>query len=254
MIEKVTHHLPHLRRHARSLLGTQELGDRLVLNLLDHLLSNEQSAAIQLNSRQDLFKAFSSFANLSQGHALPVKTGQQSDKHFSKLSPLPRQAFLLNTIEAFSVTEIAEILELEEEDVKGLISKAEKDITRQVKTSVLIIEDEALIAMDLEEMVEELGHDVIGIARTRNETLKHIDMSQPGLVLADVQLADGSSGIDAVGDILQRFDVPVIFITAFPEKLLVGDKPEPAFLISKPFKQSHLKGLISQALLFAKDK
>ncbi len=254
MIEKITHHLPYLRRHARALFGTQELGDRQVLNLLDHLLSNENPAIEPLKSRQDLFKAFAAYADLNSTNTAPFQNSQQSDKHFSRLSPMPRQAFLLNTIEGFSIMEIAEILELQREDVEGLIGKAERDIARQVKTSVLIIEDEALIAMDLEEMVEELGHEVIGIARTRNETLKHIDMSQPGLVLADVQLADGSSGIDAVGDILQRFDVPVIFITAFPERLLVGDKPEPAFLISKPFKQSHLKGLISQALLFAKDK
>jgi len=73
---------------------------------------------------------------------------------------------------------------------------------------------------------------------------------RPGLVLADVQLADGSSGIDAVSDILGEFDVPVIFITAFPERLLTGERPEPTYLISKPFQPENVKAAISQALFF----
>ena len=76
------------------------------------------------------------------------------------------------------------------------------------------------------------------------------DPEGPGLVLADIQLADGSSGIDAVKDILKRFDVPVIFITAFPERLLTGERPEPTFLITKPFQPETVKAAISQALFF----
>ena len=73
---------------------------------------------------------------------------------------------------------------------------------------------------------------------------------RPGLVLADIQLADDSSGIDAVKDILAEFSVPVIFITAFPERLLTGERPEPTFLITKPFQRSTVKAAISQALFF----
>ena len=72
----------------------------------------------------------------------------------------------------------------------------------------------------------------------------------PGLVLADIQLADGSSGLDAVNEILTEIEVPVIFITAFPERLLTGEKPEPAFLITKPFRPEAVKAAISQALFF----
>ena len=72
----------------------------------------------------------------------------------------------------------------------------------------------------------------------------------PGLVLADIQLADDSSGIDAVKDILAEFSVPVIFITAFPERLLTGTRPEPTFLITKPFQRSTVKAAIAQALFF----
>ena len=66
----------------------------------------------------------------------------------------------------------------------------------------------------------------------------------------DIQLADDSSGIDAVKDILHEFKVPVIFITAFPERLLTGERPEPTFLITKPFQRSTVKAQIAQALFF----
>ena len=117
-------------------------------------------------------------------------------------------------------------------------------------TRVLIIEDEPLIAHDIETLVEDLGHEVLGVARTRTEAVDMAGRTNPGLVLADIQLADGSSGIDAVNDIIKTFDVPVIFITAFPERLLTGEKPEPAFLITKPFVPEMVKAIISQALFF----
>ncbi len=119
-----------------------------------------------------------------------------------------------------------------------------------MKTDVLIIEDEPIIAMDIESIVRDLGHDVSGIAVTRDEAVAQAGEHRPGLVLADIQLADDSSGIDAVQDILAKIDVPVIFITAFPERLLTGERPEPAFLITKPFQHSTVKTAIAQALFF----
>ena len=85
---------------------------------------------------------------------------------------------------------------------------------------------------------------------TPTEAVDAVARKTPGLVLADIQLADGSSGIDAVKDILQRYDVPVIFITAFPERLLTGERPEPTFLITKPFQPETVKAAIGQALFF----
>ncbi|MDP8913796.1 MAG: response regulator, partial [Pseudomonadota bacterium] len=74
--------------------------------------------------------------------------------------------------------------------------------------------------------------------------------TEPDLVLADIQLADGSSGVEAVEDILEKMEVPVIFVTAFPERLLTGERPEPTFLITKPFQRSTVKAAIAQALFF----
>ena len=108
----------------------------------------------------------------------------------------------------------------------------------------------ALIAMDIEDIVTRLGHRPIGVARTRSEAVKLAMKEKPGIILADIQLADGSSGIDAVNDLLAEFEAPVIFITAFPERLLTGSRPEPTFLITKPFSPEMVKAMISQALFF----
>ncbi|MET0372811.1 MAG: response regulator, partial [Rhizorhabdus sp.] len=135
-------------------------------------------------------------------------------------------------------------------EVSGLVSEAISEIDSQTRTRVLVIEDEPLIAMDLESIVRDMGHEVTGVAVTRDEAVALAMEERPGLVLADIQLADDSSGIDAVKDILAEFAVPVIFITAFPERLLTGERPEPTFLITKPFQRSTVKAAISQALFF----
>jgi CheY-like chemotaxis protein len=170
--------------------------------------------------------------------------------NLTAISPRARQAFLLVSVEGFTDEEAAEILDVDVAEFNKLLSQASAEISRQVATDVLIIEDEPLIAMDIEQMVESLGHRVVGIARTRSEATAMFARTQPKMVLADIHLADGSSGIDAVNEILAMTSVPVIFITAFPERLLTGERPEPAFLVTKPFSPEMVKALISQALFF----
>jgi len=66
-------------------------------------------------------------------------------------------------------------------------------------------------------------------------------------------LADNSSGLDAVNELLRSFEMPVIFITAYPERFLTGERPEPAFLISKPFQPAMVSAIASQALFFERN-
>ena len=153
-------------------------------------------------------------------------------------------------MEGFTSSETAQILGVDFDQIETLIQAAQRDIDEELATNVLIIEDEPVIAADIQALVEELGHTVSGLAATRDEARDAAARAAPGLVLADIQLADGSSGIDAVRDILTDVPVPVIFITAFPERLLTGERPEPAFLITKPFDPGTVKAAIGQALFF----
>jgi CheY-like chemotaxis protein len=106
--------------------------------------------------------------------------------------------------------------------------------------------------MDIVAIVEGMGHRVIDNARTRAEAVRMAAAERPDLILADIQLADNSSGVEAVNDILARFgSIPVIFITAFPERLLTGERPEPAFLINKPYTEEQVRSAVSQAMFFS---
>ena len=170
------------------------------------------------------------------------------------ITPLNRQALLLTTLEDFSIDQTAEIMELEPSEVENLVQDAVDEIDRESATSVLIIEDEPLISMQLEDLVKSLGHEICGTAATRSQALEVVAEQTPGLVLADIQLADGSSGLDAVDDILAIDSVPVIFITAYPERLLTGDRPEPTYLVTKPFQEATVRTAISQALFFGSSR
>jgi CheY-like chemotaxis protein len=168
------------------------------------------------------------------------------------LRPGDREAILLTSVEGFSVPEVATILGWSHASVEDAIATASQAIDRDLSSRVMIIEDEMIIAMDLENLVTELGHTVIGIATTRDEAVRMAREAKPELVLADIQLADGSSGVDAAIDILDSGSIPIIFITAFPECLLTGERPEPTYLVQKPFSQDTLRATIGQALFFNK--
>jgi DNA-directed RNA polymerase specialized sigma24 family protein len=246
-------HIPYLRRFARALAGTQAAGDAYVGATLEVLIEDPSLFDTSIDPRVALYRTFLglwSSVDLNLKPNIPDSEPLPVDRKLESITPLPRQAFLLCAVEGFSVPEAAAILNVDTDTVDELIDAAGREIAAQVATDVLIIEDEPMIAMDLESIVEGLGHRVTGVARTRDEALKAVSKEKPGLVLADIQLADGSSGLDAVNEMLGSFEVPVIFITAYPDRLLTGERPEPAFLITKPYQPDTVKAIVSQALFF----
>jgi len=247
-------HLPFLRRYSRAVSGSQHSGDALVAAMLEAIIADVSIFPKASTDRIALYRLFAQlFTSVSirvPRETAPTAWEQRTAANLGALSPRTRQAFLLIAVEGFSSEEAAEILDATEEEFTDLLAQASAEISRQVATDILIIEDEPLIAMDIEQMVESLGHRVVGTARTHTEAIAMFKNSRAKMILADIQLADGSSGIDAVNEILSTASVPVIFITAFPERLLTGERPEPAFLVTKPFNPDMVKALISQALFF----
>jgi DNA-directed RNA polymerase specialized sigma24 family protein len=253
--DQIAAELPYLRRYARALTGSQTVGDALVRETLEAALAHPEIRAELAEGRVALYRAFNRVC--ADGTPALEMAGDAASEHeaaaqrqLQRIAPVRRQALLLLTLEEFSPAETAQILEVDEAEVESLAQEARDEIARETATKVLIIEDEPLISMQLENLVTSLGHTVCGTAATRRQAQEVVAERKPGLVLADIQLADGSSGIDAVKDILARSDVPVIFITAFPERLLTGERPEPTFLITKPFQPETVKAAIGQALFF----
>lgn len=248
--KSIAPYLPYLRRFARALNGTQASGDAYVVATLEALIADPASFPRDVDAKIALYRTFLKlWSSLDVNDDTDV-VAAGAERRLSAVTPRPRQAFLLRTVEAFSNEEVAQIMQVSRSEAEELVKEAGIEIAQQVATDVLIIEDEPIIALDIETLVEELGHRVSGVARTRTEAVAQAHTKKPGLVLADIQLADGSSGLDAVNDILTGFDIPVIFITAYPERLLTGDRPEPAFLITKPFQPDAVRAAISQALFF----
>ncbi len=250
----VAAHLPYLRRYARALTGSQTSGDSFAAATLEAVLEDPSVLRAGDDPKVGLFHAFHlvwASAGAPVGDAdTPLSARAQA--HMAMLTPNTREALLLNVIEGFAQPEIAAIMQIGTKDVAHLIQVALQEMEASVAGKVLVIEDEAIIAMNLSTIVQEMGHAVTGIAATRSEAVSLALRDRPDLILADIQLADRSSGIDAVNDILSQFNaLPVIFITAFPERLLTGTRPEPTFLITKPFTEEQIYSAVSQAMFFA---
>lgn len=245
--------LPYLRRYTRALTGSQSRGDKYTIATLEVILKDRSDFENDNSMKVNLFRCFHAIWSTSGQMLLDEDDTPVARAHglLAKLTANSREALLLRTIEEFSIDNISVIMDVEPDEVRRLIKAANDELSASVRGRVMIIEDEPIIAADLTDIVSSLGHHVTGVARTHTEALE-LGKSEPAdLILADIQLADNSSGIDAVNDLLETMTVPVIFITAFPERLLTGDRPEPAFLISKPFHEAQVQSAVSQAMFFA---
>lgn len=246
--------LPYLRRYARALTGNQVIGDEFAARALEKIIHDKSLIFSSSSPKVGLFRAFH---RLWKGEDSSISSSEKglrgiAQKRMSVLVGDTRVALLLHTIESFDLAAVAEILDVSLDQAEKLVTRARSDVRRDVAGYVMIIEDEALIALDLEDLVAGIGHCVTGVARTRTEAADLAARAKPDLILADIRLADESCGIEAVRDILNDLgERPVIFVTAYPERFLTGERPEPAFLIAKPYEEEQIQSAVSQAMFFS---
>ena len=246
--------LPYLRRYARALSGSQVTGDKYAALTLEALLTDRSVFDGDYSHKVALFKAFHAIWSSSGALTEDTEAGlsARAQAHLAKLAPNTREVLLLKTIEEFSEDEVATIMDMDVSEVRELYTLALRDMEDSVSGRVLVIEDEAIIALDLQSIVADMGHRITGVAPTHKAAVELFGREKPDLILSDIQLADGSSGIEAVNEILKTAkDTPVIFITAFPERLLTGERPEPAFVITKPYTEEQVRSAVSQAMFFS---
>ena len=252
---QIAQQLPFLRRYARALTGSQQTGDRYAAATLEAILDDRALLSDSLTPKIALFRAFHT---VWQSTGAPVGSDPvdgieaRAQNLLAELTANTREALLLRALEEFSFEDIAQIIQISVDEAQELVAIAYREMSKSVRGRIQIIEDEPLIALDIKSIVTDMGHEVTGIARTRAEAVALGKREQPDLILADIHLADDSSGVDAVVELLRDSpDTPVIFITAYPERLLTGEKPEPAFLIPKPFDEEQVRSAVSQAIFFA---
>jgi CheY-like chemotaxis protein len=215
--------LPYARRYARALTGSQAFGDQLVADALKGVVAGKSIPESSNDARLALYGAVSR------------RFGAATAEAESALSSTQRQLLLLTALEEVRVDDAADLLSLTIHDAAAQLADAREKLRAQAVTDVLIIEDEPIIAMDIEELVASCGHRVVGVAATESEAVAIAARERPGLILADINLGAGGDGTHAVARILRHLEAPVIFVTAYPERLLTGEGLEPSFVITKPF-------------------
>ncbi len=208
--------LPYARRYARALTGSQEAGDAMVARAL-------RAGLPDLPGRLALYAGVTALVADREGEAA------------DGIAPRGRQLLLLTALEGLPLPEAARVLAMDEAAAQAELEGARGKLRSSAAADVLIIEDEPVIAMDLRMLVQRCGHRVVGVAASEAQAVKLAKDTRPGLILADVNLGRGGDGISAVRSILESADVPVIFVTAYPERLLTAEGMEPAFIMSKPF-------------------
>ncbi len=211
--------LPYGRRLARALAGSQAGGDELVADAVRHVLSG---VSTQSDPRLALYEGI-----LRQ---IPATT---TAPHL--MSSQQRHLVLLTSLEEVPLGAAATLVGIDPAAAAAMLAAARDHLRTAAATDVLIIEDEPIIAMDIEELVLGCGHRVVGVACTEAEAVEIARLHRPGLILADINLGAGGDGSSAVARIIRSHYAPVIFVTAYPERLLTGDALEPAFVITKPF-------------------
>lgn len=126
-----------------------------------------------------------------------------------------------------------------------------------MKTKILIVEDEAIVAKDISVCLEKIGYEVVASFSKGEKALSFLEENTPDLVLMDIMLAGNISGIDASARIKKDYDIPVVFLTAYAdEKTIERAKiTEPYGYVIKPFKEIDLRTSIEMALYkFKKEK
>ena len=262
--------LPYARRYARALIGSRARGDALVAASLRAMLDTpgDANSDPRLALYASITRAAASEPEPDPGDAPAddtaadsvaqpgatqpgatqpgatqsgatqsgaTQSGATQSGAAHGLSTLQRQLLLLTALEGLSLDKAAAVAGLDEPDAAASLAEARLHLREAAATDVLIIEDEPIIAMDLEELVAGCGHRVVGVASSEAEAVEIALRTRPGLILADINLGHGGDGASAVATISRQHRAPVIFVTAYPERLLTGEASEPAFVITKPF-------------------
>jgi len=233
--ERIEKLVPYLRRYARAATGDTTTGDACVERVLERVieLSLDTDSDTEDFDRAHLFKMLD--------EELEFLAGSQAAK--------ARRALLLIAVENLPQPAVRRILGVTEAELEKLLIIAEADFAASTATSLLIIEDEPLISAQLKRLAESLGHRVVGIATTADDAIAISHTESLDIVLCDINLADGSQGTDAIAAMNLADNVPVVFVTAYPEKYLSTTNQGPSYLITKPFDPEYLKAVIGHALI-----
>lgn len=239
--------VPSLTRHAQIVAGSQQAAAEQVRLCLEMLAAQPERLSGE-DCRFDLFRAFHDLwspdrpgaaGNHARAVAADLETGAAN---------LEKCVLHLVEVEGFCEERVAEILSIDKRRIAEILRRRKRHQGSPVHASVLIIEDDVLIAKHLNEVAQELGLTVNSVADGVEGAVTAARNQKPAVILTDIQLRKGQSGLVAIRAILQRRRVPVVFVTGYPWMLDLKGERNQTFVVAKPFRTHALKATIIKAL------
>jgi len=116
--------------------------------------------------------------------------------------------------------------------------------------NILIVEDENIIAMDIQFMLENLGYKISGVVSSGEDSIKKASNMLPDLILMDIKLKGKIDGVSAANQIYKSLRIPVVYLTAYSDNTTMDRAKETMHFgfISKPFEEKELQNIIEETL------
>ncbi len=245
---QLLYHLPYLRRYARALTADTTRGDDLVAEALPIALADPVTFGLERPDRLKLYGLLNGLCD-ADGPRLSDLTGRHPmEKALAGLPEQERRLFLLVSLEELTVSEAGSVLGLDADAAQAAMTHAQTGLGSALTARIMIVEDDAIIAFDLEETVQRMGHIVCGTAANTQMALATAAEQQPTLALMDLRLAGGDSGITTAQILRQQSALPIIFVTAFGDELSRRGLDHLGPVIRKPFSRNDIERAITQAV------
>ena len=237
--------LRNLRRYAYCILGNRRLSDIAVESAFNSLVSDVISVSGATISRLDLYRKVNEAAFAKTGNVSAVAASGLYAQ-FQRLPREQRQIAALHAVVRLPFADIASIMDMSEKAIRRFYCEALLAL-RDKPAAVLIIEDEVFIALDLQQIVRNLGFSVAGIAKNRAEALRIAGVAKPRLVLADYRLRN-DTGVEVVKAIREQMDTNVIYVTSHPDEVAATRDNAEDLVIAKPFNPRALAAAVQTHL------
>lgn len=237
--------LRNIRRYAFCILGNRQLSDIAVESALDSLVSEAASVSGRAISRLDFYRKVNQASAATPANVSAV-AGSGLHAQFHRLSREQRQVVALHAVIGLPFIDIASVMDMPEKTVRLFYARALL-MLREKPATVLIIEDEVFIAIDLQQILQKLGLSVAGIAKNRAEALRIAGFTRPSLILADYKLRD-DTGVAVVKAIREQMPASVIYVTSHPDEAAATRDCEDDLVIAKPFNPHALAAAVQTRL------
>lgn len=242
---QLNEHLPYLRRYARALTGSIHDGDDLVMRCVEAAMLAPTRFGVPDRSRAALYALLHLLFD-TNGEGRPSSSPHPIERALATLPEPERRLYLLTTLERLTMAEAARVMVMPPEKAIEAVRRARDALRERMTARVLVVEDNPVIALDLQTVVADMGHEVCGTAAGEKQALALAEETKPTLALMDIRLAAGDDGIAVARQMRERLGLKVIFVTAFASELERQRLEHLGTVVQKPFSAQDIRDAISR--------